>query len=217
MAKRNVTLVIDDRENEDVVAAVSQHPEVENWFVDRLEIGDIQCKQADVLFERKTMSDYASSLTSGHLNDQVERMRELSENTFILVGDDMRDSDNISHTAIKGESVRGSMASNMARRNTPVIPCSNTDLLVDIAVRISRKFIEEPGSAHLQASNVGDDEPTVKQMYACLPDIGPEKAGRLYEEFPTVPEVMAVSEEKLTEVEGIGDKTAEKIKEELYE
>lgn len=215
MPKEKVTLVIDDRENEDVIAAVNRHPEVENWYIDRLEIGDIQCKKADVLFERKTMSDYAGSLKSGHLNDQIARMREVSENTFILIEDDMKTSDSLSHTAMRGESIRGSMASIMTRKNTPAIPCSDVDLLVDMAVRISRKFIEEPGTAHLQASDLGNEEPLTKRMYACFPDIGPEKAEKLYDEFPNIGELLAVSEDQITEVEGIGDKTAETIKDEL--
>lgn len=215
MVKEYVTLVVDDRENEDVIEAVNRHPEVENWYIDRLEIGDIQCESADLLIERKTMEDYAGSLRSGHLADQLSRMREVSENCFILVEDDLDSSESLTHTQMRGESIRGSMASTMARKNTPVVPCSNVELLVDMSVRLSRKFIEDPGTAHLNISNLGEEEPTMKRMYTCLPDIGPERADRLYEEFPHIGQILAASAEQLTEVEGIGEKTAEKIMEEL--
>lgn len=105
------------------------------------------------------------------------------------------------------------MASVTARCETPVIPCSNRDCLVDYAVRLGRKHLEDPSARPLPPGSVPSRrEPTAKRMYACIEGIGPELAETLYQRFPTVAELVAASREELLAVPGIGETRARTVR-----
>jgi ERCC4-type nuclease len=104
------------------------------------------------------------------------------------------------------------MASVTARYGTPVIPCSDRRRLVDFAIRLGRKHVEEPSRRPLPMGSVPSrSEPTAKRMYGCIEGIGPELADALYEAYPTVAELVAADREALTAVEGIGEMRARRI------
>lgn len=215
MTKEKVRVVIDDREAEEILPYFENHDEVEDWYIDRLEIGDIQIEEADFLAERKTMGDYSGSLTSGHLTDQIRRMKEVSDNCYILLEGNMSDTEFLPHSNLPSTAIRGHMASTMARQGVPVVLCSNKKYLVDMAVRLGRKYIESPGSAHLDIGDIDKTAPTTMRMYGCIDGVGPEMAKRLYEEYPTMIDLSRTTKSKLKMLEGIGDTLAVQILEEI--
>jgi Fanconi anemia group M protein len=54
-------------------------------------------------------------------------------------------------------------------------------------------------------------EETMEFIVSGIPDVNTKIAERLLEEFETVREVFTATEDELQEVEGIGQKTADKI------
>ncbi|MFC6824198.1 helix-hairpin-helix domain-containing protein [Halopelagius fulvigenes] len=206
----SLAVVVDDREPAAVAEAVRAHPDVASVESRRLAAGDVVI--GDVGVERKTLSDYVSTLIGRRapdLRDQVRRLSESYEHSYVLLEAELpADGDE----GVPAPAVRGSAASITARLGTPVIPCSDRDRLVDMAVRLGRKHVEEPSAPALPNGSVTAlDAPTAKRMYGCIDGVGTDTAGRLYEAYPAVEDLVAASPEELMAINGIGPKRAEAI------
>lgn len=207
--------VLDIHEPESMYDLLEQNEDIESTMVAPLDAADIIID--GIGFERKTWDDYAASIKDGRLEDQDDKMSRFIA-SYIVVEGDLTGSDE-TYSSISGSSLRGHMASMTARDKynvTAVIPCSNQTLLVDQAVRMARKHIEDPVSERLDTGAVSDSEPAGKRMWGCIPGVGPERAQALYERFGAPTNYAAATSRQrmrihLTAMDGIGDKTAEKI------
>lgn len=208
----SVDVRVDDREPVDVIESVRDHADVASVAVERLDSGDLVVGSAAI--ERKTLRDYVSGIASRSgtdLEDQVQRMTVRYDHAYVLIEGDMGDLDRLD-TGVAPEALRGSMASVTARFGAPVIPCTDRRRLVDYAIRLGRKHLENPSRRPLPVGSVPSrNEPTAKRMYGCIEGIGPGLADALYEAYPTVAELMSADREALTAVEGIGETRARRI------
>lgn len=206
----SVAVAVDDREPAAVVEVIRDHPDTDVVETRRLVAGDIVI--GDVGVERKTLSDYVNALigrTSPDLYDQIRRLNEAYTHTYLLLESELP-TDSDEH--VPAVAVRGSAASITARLETPVIPCSDLERLVDMAVRLGRKHAEEPSTPALPRSSItAFDVPTTKRMYGCIDGIGSDTADSLYEAYPTVADIVAASPEELMAIEGVGPKRADAI------
>ena len=207
-----ISASVDDREPAAVVRAVREHSDVGDVDVVRLAAADVVV--GTVGFERKTLRDYVNGVASRsgpNLERQVEKMREAYEHAYVLLEGDLRDVDALP-TGVSPAAIRGSMASITARRDTPVIPCSDLELLVDVAVRIGRKHTEDPSRRPLSPGSVTRrGEPTAMRMYGCIDGIGPALAEALYEAYPSVEALLSADPDELARIDGIGERRARKI------
>lgn len=212
----NVGVTVDDREPPELVAAVRAHDDVGTVEVRRLDAGDLVI--GDVGVERKTLPDYVSGLLARRppdIHDQARRLADAYAHPYLLLEAQLpADGDE----GVPAAAVRGSAASITARLATPVVPCSDRDRLVDMAVRLGRKHAEEPSQRALPPGSVtAAEEPTAKRMYGTIDGIGPDTAARLHDAFPTVADLVAATPAELTAVEGIGPKRAAAITAALHE
>lgn len=217
--KKSVRVVVDSREPlDDILPHIIEHGEVEEYEVDELSSGDFAIE--GVGFERKTPSDYATSITDSddHLRGQAERMVEQYDHAYVLLEGDMSDFEFLSHTNMNPNSLRGFAASLTAREGVPVIPCSNTENLVDYAIRQARKHIESPSSSSLRVKTTveSSDEPVVKRMFGCIEGVGADTAGKLHLQFPSLQDAIEADASDFEVIEGVGPKTAQKIHDALH-
>ncbi|ELZ34070.1 Hef nuclease [Halogeometricum pallidum JCM 14848] len=224
----SLSVFVDDREPPAVAEAVRAHGDVDATEVRRLDAGDLV--MGDVAVERKTLADYVNTLVgrpSPDLYDQVRRLSAAFPYSYLLLEDefpaDVAEGRSAAHRTQSGDgdgdegvpaaAVRGSAASITVRFGTPVIPCSDLDRLVDIAVRLGRKHVEAPGARALPNGSVTRrDAPTAERMYGCIDGVGTATAERLYESYPAVADAVAASREELTSVSGVGPKRADAIR-----
>lgn len=213
---QRVDCVVDDREPSGVVRAFREHPDVASVEVRRLPAADVAVDGIGI--ERKTVADYVSSAlgpTGTVLRDQVEKMTEAYDHTYVLLEGDLRDVGE-HWPDLNPAAVHGSMASFAARYGTPVIPCSDRERLVDVATRLLRKHGEAPSAPPLPAGTVtGYATPATKRLFGCIEGVGPQTAAALYEAFPSVESLVAATPADLREVEGVGEKRAAAIRETL--
>lgn len=213
MAKEQVSVVVDVHEPPEITGAVGNHPDVEEYSIDELPAADIEVE--GVGFERKTVQDYALSLTSGRLEDQCRKLNDRYEHAYVLVDGDLVETDNPFKSNINGESLRGHMASLTAREDSGVegvFPCSNPALLADMAVRLARKHIEESDRTFVPQPVDDPDVSTAFKMYCCMPDVGPTTAEKLEAEWSSAAQfVEEVDYDTLQQIDGIGEATALKI------
>ncbi len=213
MTKEKVVVVIDVHEPPDITDEVSKHPEVEDFNIDSDFGADIEI--AGVGFERKTIGDYASSLTEGRLEEQRFKLSQRYEYAYVLIDGNMQETRNLFKSSLDGTSIRGHMASLTAREISginAVIPCGNTKLLVDMAIRLARKHVEDKNREYVPTDEVDDDTPVAIKVYCQLPNVGPKTAKKLHEKWPALNEFYEnVTYESLKEIEGIGENRALQI------
>lgn len=215
--KETVSVVVDIHEPTEIIKEVREHEEVEDFTIESLDSADLVIR--GIGFERKTPEDYASSLVGESertLSNQLEKMKEAYGISYVLIEGDIEDFNNLSHTRIKPQSLRGSVASTTARHEIPVMFCSDMHKLVDIAVRLARKHNEEPVSNPLPTGSVtGKDEPFTKKAYGQLDGVGAKTAEALYEEYDSIEQLLNVTKGELRGIDGVGAERADSILKQL--
>ncbi|QLG26272.1 DNA-binding protein [Halorarum halophilum] len=207
-----VSVTVDDREPPAVAAALRAHADVEAVEVHRLLAADIVIGR--VGFERKSGEDYLRSALGrlgSDLEAQVRKMTDAYDHSYVLLEGDIADVE-ACWPGTPDASVRGSLASITARFGVPVIPCGSAERLVDMAVRLARKHVDDPSVRQLPVGAVtGRTEPIAKRMYGCIEGIGPDTAAALYDAFPTIESALAAGEDQLRAIDGVGQKRAEAV------
>lgn len=226
MTEHEIIVIVDVHEPQEIKDLAKFHPDVDKQFLAGLDAGDLNIN--GVGFERKTMGDYISSLKEGRLEDQIEKLEQKYEEAYILIEGDLSEAEDREHTSIPAKSIRGHIASVNARTEVTVIPVgtaldqdeavrtTSMEMLVDYAVRQGRKHVEPRNRKRLPTSDVEEpDAPVPMKIYGCLPGVGAKTAEALYQEFPNASEFAIVCRdgmtERLTAVDGIGEKTADNI------
>ena len=225
-------VAVDSKEPQSFVLAVLSHPDVDRFNEIDLDAADIVVN--GVGFERKTPSDFASSMLDDRLDEQVIKLTQMYDQAAILIEGSFDDFDDLEHTRLKPESARGKAASIHMRDGIPVIPTGGksgeTDghvYLADYALRLGRKVTEEPSSSYLKSSAVGSDVALGVRMWGCYDGIGSTRAHDLNESVGNPSGLLSWATEseaheekfdryryiyeRLITVSGIGAKTAESI------
>lgn len=210
MSKEAIEVTIDSREPPEVVGQVGSHDDVGDWTMEELPAGDLAF--ADVLVERKTPSDWASSVTDSQRNiyDQAQKMNEAWDGeSVILLEGTFADFASLPYTKIPAKALRGAAASVAMRYGIPVVPCSDLETLVDYGIRLGRKTVEEPGTAFIKSGAVsGADAPVTVRMLSCIDGFGPATAQRAADHFGTLVWASSADETEWQKIEGIGPELA---------
>ena len=113
-------VIVDFREKNSLVASKLVALGLEIEFK-ALEIGDYVVN--DVIVERKTVSDFISSMISGRLTSQLENMRQYENRLLIIEGIDEQElySDSNENSGLHPNSVRGFLLSILLKYKVPII------------------------------------------------------------------------------------------------
>ena len=197
----------DSRESSSQVLRELDHLEVE-VKTRSLAVADYQVSE-EVAIERKTTRDFVSSIMDKRLHKQA---RELVENfkkpVMILEGK------NLYSGSIHPNAIRGALASVAVDFKIPIIPTRSP---TDTAAMIMRLAIREQMHQRPQIQVRTEKKPLTlqeQQLYIIesLPNVGPVTARKLLDEFGSVKGVINSSKDDLKNVEGVGDKIAQKIR-----
>ncbi|HET7324412.1 MAG TPA: DEAD/DEAH box helicase [Halococcus sp.] len=211
-ADDGVEIVIDQRELDSSIARdLSARADCETRL-ETLAVGDYVLSDR-VVVERKSVSDFLDTLTGGDRSvfEQVgDCARHYARPVVIIEGEDLYGERNVHPNAI-----RGALASLAVDFGASVLwttdESDTADLLHVIAGR-EQDMAEREVSVH---GEKGAKTLTEQQEYvvSAIADIGPVTARALLEEFGSVEAVMTTNEEDLQEVSGVGEVTAERIRE----
>ena len=131
-----VKILVDSREPDKIFKYLEQHKNVEFLKV-ALPVGDFTC--GDIIIERKTVSDFAQSVKSGHLQKQLLQMQNF-KHSFLLISGKIEDLHY--NTSIKGWTANhhnGAGLSCLIRTNTKIWQVPNDKQLVECVVKICQK------------------------------------------------------------------------------
>lgn len=204
-----VQILADDREPADgVVAALKAMPQVQ-LEIERLPLGDYVVDRT-LLFERKTLPDFAQSVIDGRLFRQMIALANSGRKGVLILEGTGRD---LSAIHIRREALQGAMITVTLILGIPVLRAQNPSETARLMIFAARQIAAAAQGTGRRPGYRPKTKPR-RQRYVLqgLPGIGPALAQRLLEAFGSVSSVMTADEADLQRVPGIGPRTAEKIK-----
>jgi ERCC4-type nuclease len=204
-----ISIIADDREhNAEVIQFLSEMDHV-SVNVRRLGIGDYSVDNR-LIFERKTLRDFASSLIDGRLFGQMIQLAGSQYKGVLILEGTGKD---LSKTGVRREALQGALITISLNLGIPILrsrnPSESAHLILYAAKQVN--YFASGGIPRRGSRPKGKRK---RQIYFLqgLPGVGPERAARLLEKFGTVQAVVTDSYGELQTVEGIGKHTAERIK-----
>ncbi len=207
MQSEEIKIFADNRENGIVISELERLCCVEKK---QLPVGDYVCSDR-VIVERKSESDFASSIMDGRLFSQMKELCEY-EKPILLIE---RNGQNLSR--IHPNAIRGALASLALDFSVPIIFSQSYIDTAGIIFQIAkREQVDEKRTVNIrQKSGVTSMENHQEFLIAGLPNVSTVLAKRLLSNFKTPRKIFSASEKELQEIEGIGGEKAKKISEML--
>ncbi|RLD19976.1 MAG: Hef nuclease, partial [Bacteroidetes bacterium] len=202
---------IDHREIRSGVSQIIEAAGVE-VVMRTLEIGDYLLSDR-VCVERKTTSDFISSLISGRreLFGQISDLaRTFDKPVLIIEGDDL-----YGQRQIHPNAVRGALTAIAIDFGVPILMSKDAEDTALMIAAIARREQQDHGRKVVMHGKRSAMMLPQQQEYvvSAMPEIGPVVAKNLLKHFGTVAAVMSASREELMAVELVGPKTADRIRE----
>jgi Fanconi anemia group M protein len=207
-----VEIVADQRELDSTIARDLSTREGIETRLETLSVGDYVLSDR-VVVERKSVGDFLDTLTGGDRSmfEQLgDATRHYARPVVILEGEGLYEERNVHPNAI-----RGALSSLAVDFGASVLQTTGeddtADLLEVIATREQEADDREVSVHGEKASKTLAEQQ--EYVVSSIADIGPVTARSLLEEFRTVEAVMTAREDDLLEVQGVGEVTAERIRE----
>jgi ERCC4-related helicase/ERCC4-type nuclease len=207
-----VEIVVDQRELDSSIARDLSMREDCETRLETLAVGDYVLSDR-VVVERKSVSDFLDTLTGGDRSvfEQVgDAARHYARPVVIIEGSDLYGERNVHPNAIRG--ALASLAVDFGASVLRTTDESDTADLLHVVAGREQDLDEREVSVH---GEKGAKTLTEQQEYvvSAIADIGPVTARALLDEFGSVEGVMIANEEDLLDVSGVGEVTAERIRE----
>ena len=207
----DVEIVVDQRELDSAIARDLSTREGMATRLETLAVGDYVVSDR-VAIERKTVSDFLDTLTGGDRSifEQVgDLSRHYARPVVLIEGDGLYEERNVHPDAI-----RGALASLTVDFGVSVLRTEDesdtADLLAVLAGR-EQTTRDRAVSVHGEKSSKTLAEQQ-EYVVGAIADIGPVTARSLLEHFGSVEAVMTAREDDLLDVGGVGEVTADRIR-----
>jgi len=208
-----VEVVADQRELDSAIARDLSTREGIDVRLETLEVGDYVCSDR-VVVERKSVSDFLDTLVGGDRSmfEQVGEMASHYARPVVIVeGEgDLYEERNVHPNAI-----RGALASLAIDFDASVLRTDGEDDTADmLAVLAEREQDDSDREVSVHGEKSTKTLPEQQEyVVASIAEVGPVTARSLLSEFRTVEAVMTATAEDLMEAEGVGEVTAERMRE----
>lgn len=201
-------IIADSREKNSLVLAelISQHAEIE---IKRLEVADYLI--GDIAIERKTISDFISSIINKRLLRQLQDLQQYPDRLVVIEGTNEHEFYNDKNeTGMHANAIRGMILSIIFDFATPVIftkdYADTAKFLIVLAKRFDKKKQEKSLNVKRKARSFSEQQQFILEG---VPGIGPVSAKKLLKKFKTIKNVINAS---LEELEKTGELNSKKAK-----
>jgi Fanconi anemia group M protein len=206
-----VEIVVDQRELDSTIARDLSKREDYRTRLETLAVGDYVLSDR-VAVERKSVEDFLDTLTGGDrsLFEQVgDLSRHYARPVVVVEGGDLYGSRNVHPDAI-----RGALSALVVDFGVSVLRTEDEADTADLLAVVARREQETRDRTVSVHGDKGSKTLAEQQEYvvSAIADVGPVTARSLLEHFGTVEAVMTAREADLREVDGVGDVTAERIR-----
>jgi Fanconi anemia group M protein len=204
-------IIIDYREKNSLVYSylIKQGFEVE---FKELKIGDYIVK--NVIIERKTVSDFISSMINHRLMNQIEELKQYENKLLIIEGISEQELYREDNVGVNANAIRGFLLSILLKHKIPILFSKNSE---DTA-----KFINVLSKKKEQEINLNAKKKTLNKkeqlqfIIEGFPGVGPKKAKKLLKKFGSLQNIILSSTEDLKDILGIQAESIKEIIERKY-
>jgi len=204
-----ISVIVDDRERRSgVIDSLRQKNNVA-VHVRHMPCGDYLVGN-QLVFERKTLNDFATSLIDGRLLGQANRLACSSVRAVYILEGTGKD---MTYTGVRREAIQGALITISLVLGLPVLRSRNPVETADLILYAARQVTLVARSG-LKRYGYRPKGKRKRQLFILqgLPGIGRERANRLLDKFGSVEAIMNANCGELQMVDGIGNNTAKKIK-----
>ncbi|MEM4181860.1 MAG: ERCC4 domain-containing protein [Candidatus Pacearchaeota archaeon] len=197
-------VVVDNRERNSLVL----YHLIENKIkieLKNLDIGDYLIK--DIVIERKTFSDFQSSIIDKRFQNQLENLKKIKRKILLVEG-----FDDYKNSRINENALRGALLSVALTYNVPLIFTKNEEDSAKFLILIAKKEEKNKTELSLRMKKATNSLEEQKQfILEGFPGIGPTKAKELLKNYKNLLAIFKAKEKKLEKI--LDKKTIEKMKE----
>lgn len=158
--------------------------------------------------ERKTLTDFFSSMVKKRLFEQVQRLRDAYPQPLVILEGDLAEISTFRHP----QAILGALLSIETTERVPILTTADKDqtaLLLSVLWKRQDKGAAEYGLRHKPKGLTLEQRQ--RFLVEGLPNVGETLARNLMEHFGSVQAVFTASEEELRKVAKIGDVKAAEI------
>jgi len=204
-----ITVIADDRESKNQVIKFLSHMKNVSLAVKRLSVGDYIVDN-QLVFERKTLNDFARSIVDGRLFSQAIRLANSKYRSVLILEGTSKD---LTEIGVSREAMQGALITISLLLGIPVLRSKDPFESANLILYSSRQ-IKLIGRKVSHRSGYKPKGKRKQQLFILqgLPGIGSERAVRLLNAFGSVEAVVTATSEELQSVAGIGESIAESIK-----
>lgn len=197
--KETTKVIVDYREKNSLVVSelVSLGTDIE---IKQLKVADYLV--GGVAIERKTVSDFVSSMINKRLLKQLEELGQYKNRLLIVEGIEEKElyGDSQSWTGMHPNAIRGFLLSILLKYKIPIIFTKNyEDTAKFISVLAKRK--EKEMSLNVNKKSLNKKE-RLQFILESFPGIGPKTAKKLLKKFKTIRNIINAPEGELREILG---------------
>jgi len=206
---RHITeIVADHRERSSGVPdLLAGHDRVDVIYAD-LAVGNYVVDQR-VVFERKTLDDFAKSIIDTRLFRQASQLRRSSLRGAVIIEGCFVPAE----IPVPREAMQGALISLSLVFDIPVLRAVDKEESARLIIYAARQLAGLDGQASVWRHRTPKKAWSRKlHVLQSLPGVGRDRAERLLERFGTIERCFAASERELRDVPGIGAKTARAIR-----
>jgi Fanconi anemia group M protein len=170
----------------------------------------------DVAIERKTVSDFISSMINRRLIKQLEELQQYQNKLLIIEGIDEQElyTDSEERIGVHPNSVRGFLLSILLKHKVPIIFTKNSEDTAKFIFILSKRKSKEI-SLNVSKKSLNKKE-QIQFILEGFPSIGPKTAKKLLDKFKTIKNFVNASGEELKEILGKKAKIIKKIIDDEY-
>ena len=200
-----IAICVDDRECRSTLWPLLISAQDFRVSCKRLNIGDYVLAET-WLFERKTVSDFITSLCDGRLFAQALRMQNTPYSPALIVEGAAQ---MLSDCGVRREAIQGALVTLTLLMQIPVLRSRSPEETLKL-FRYTADKQQTWINGAVQRHGVRPRGKAALQNYILqrLPRVGPQRAADLLKHFGTVEAVLTASVDELELVTGIGTKTA---------
>lgn len=202
MKAKNARIIIDSRERNAELIGSMEANGVDMEFR-TIHVGDYIASDR-VCIERKTVSDFESSIINGRLFDQIKRLKDNYEFPILILEGDP------DYFRLRGSVINGAIATLYIDYGINIIctydPQGTADIIARIAKHEQNGEVREPSPKG--GARAYTKEHFQEYVIGNLPGVGPKIAKALLKHFKTIKNIANADEAALMDVEKVGKKKA---------
>jgi ERCC4-type nuclease len=199
-------IIIDTREKQSLIAAELLEKEAHIAF-EKLDIGDYII--GDTIIERKTFSDFISSMINKRLQEQLVNLKKYDKHLLIIEGF------NYEHTIpnIHKNAIKGMLLSIALDFKIPILFTENEKDTASILILTAKKYEHIKNPRSIRHSK--EQKTSLEQKQFILegfPGIGPTIAKELLKKHDSLQEIFNATKQDLQTIDKLNEKKIENFK-----